>query len=135
MELEPTFPAPERRAFPLLLIFIQSQLPPAVPALAPEVLEAVALLPRIREVMEMQQGRIVALEEEVSARQEREEDLAGEIESLREDLKRCEMLRVQTAEDGRKIRGEIDCMSAEIKEIRAERKEGVWERLRAWFGG
>lgn len=59
-------------AVPLLLIFIQSQLPPAVPALAPEVLEAVALLPRIREVMEMQQGRIVALEEEVSARQERE---------------------------------------------------------------
>ncbi|MBP2147256.1 DNA-binding transcriptional MerR regulator [Methanofollis sp. W23] len=107
--------------------------PPAVPALAPEVLEAVALLPRVREVLEMQQGKIVALEEEVQARRVREEALAGEIEGLREDLNRGEMHRVQTAEDARKMRGEIDCMSAEIKEIRAARKEGVWERLRAWI--
>lgn len=114
---------------------IEEEEPPAVPALAPEVLEAVALLPRIREVMEMQQGRIAALEEEVTARQVREEVLAGEIAGLKGEMERSEMLRVQTAEDGRKIRGEIDCMSAEIKEIRAERKEGVWERLRAWFGG
>lgn len=114
---------------------IEEEEPPAVPALAPEVLEAVALLPRIREVMEMQQGRIAALEEEVTARQVREEVLAGEIAGLKGEMERSEMLRVQTDEDGRKIRGEIDCMSAEIKEIRAERKEGVWERLRAWFGG
>lgn len=103
--------------------------------LPPEVEQLIRLLPRIHEVMEEQQERIIGLEGEVKARQVREEELAGEIGGLREDLKRSEMLRVQTAEDGRKIRGEIDCMSAEIKEIRAERKEGVWERLRAWFGG
>lgn len=108
-------------AVPLLLIFIQSQIPPA--------------FSKIHEVMEEQSERIGVLEREVAVRQGHEEMLAEEIRHLRHDVEQSKILRVQTGEDARKMRGEIDQMGAEIERMRAEKKEGFWGGLRARFGG
>ncbi|MFA5408031.1 MAG: MerR family transcriptional regulator [Bacilli bacterium] len=96
------------------------------PPLAPEVVQALALLPRMKEVLEAQQERIVALEGAVTDRQTREQALAVEV-------KRGQDYRVRMDEERRQMRGEIDKMVGEIGKLREERKKGVWERLRSWF--
>jgi len=103
--------------------------------LPPEVEQMIQLLPKIHEVMEEQSERIGVLEREVAVRQGREEMLAEEIRHLRHDVEQSKILRVQTGEDARKMRGEIDQMGAEIERMRAEKKEGFWGWLRARFGG
>lgn len=107
--------------------------PPAAvaPPLAPEVAQVLALLPRMKEVIEAQEGRIVALEGEVAARQTREKTLAVEVASLAEEVKRGQDYRVQMDEERREMRGEIERMVAEIEVLKEERKKGIWERLRS----
>lgn len=104
------------------------------PPLAPEVVQALALLPRMKDVIEAQQERIVALEGAVTDRQTMEQALAAEVASLAEEVKRGQDYRVQMDEEGRQMRGEIEKMVGEIEVLKGERKKGVLGRIWALLG-
>lgn len=108
---------------------VEADPPTAVaPVLAPEVVQALALLPRMKEVIEAQQERIVALEGAVTDRQTREQALAAEVASLAEEVKRGQDYRVRMDEERRQMRGEIEEMVGEIgkyKKTRSRRLRGL----------
>lgn len=79
------------------------------PALPPEVIRVLALLPGI---VEQQQERIATLEGEV---------------------KRADLLRLQQAEKSAEMETAIQRMQAEIEAIRTDREKGVWERIKAFL--